>query len=125
MSLVRLDHINISTTQPAETRDFFIKVLDLKEGWRPDFAFPGHWLYLGEQAVVHIVGRPQQRLPSDDSALDHFAFIIDDYEAAVERLDRHGIAYNAIGVPGTGTRQLFLRDPNGVTIELNCPASET
>ena len=122
MSLVRLDHINISTTRPAETRDFYIKVLDLEEGWRPDFAFPGHWLYLGEQAVVHIVGRDRPRGPSDEAALDHFAFIIDDYEAAVERLDRHGIVYRAVGVPGTATRQLFLRDPTDVTIELNCPA---
>jgi catechol 2,3-dioxygenase-like lactoylglutathione lyase family enzyme len=96
-------------------------VLDLEEGARPDFGFPGHWLYLGEQAVVHIVGRAAQRRPSDEAALDHFAFIIDDYEDAVQRLNRHGIAYNAVGVPGTATRQLFLRDPNGVTIELNCP----
>jgi catechol 2,3-dioxygenase-like lactoylglutathione lyase family enzyme len=70
---------------------------------------------------VHIVGRDRQRRPSDEAALDHFAFVINDYEAAVERLDRHGIPYNAVGVPGTATRQLFLRDPNEVTIELNCP----
>ena len=75
--------------------------------------------------MVHIVGRDKQRLPSDEAALDHFAFIIDDYDAAVERLDRHNIAYNAVGVPGTATRQLFLRDPNEVTIELNCPSTET
>ena len=121
MSLRRLDHINISTTRPEETRDFFIKLFDLEEGARPDFAFPGHWLYLGEQAVVHIVGRPAARRPSDEAALDHFAFIIDDYDKAIERLDRHGIDYRAVGVPGTRTRQLFLRDPNQVTIELNCP----
>jgi catechol 2,3-dioxygenase-like lactoylglutathione lyase family enzyme len=121
MSLRRLDHINISTIKPQETRDFFIQVLDLAEGARPDFGFPGHWLYLGEQAVVHIVGRDRQRLPSDEAALDHFAFIIDDYDDAVQRLERFGITYRAIGVPGTATRQLFLQDPNGVTIELNCP----
>jgi catechol 2,3-dioxygenase-like lactoylglutathione lyase family enzyme len=61
MSLRRLDHINISTTKPEETRDFFVKLFDLKEGARPDFAFPGHWLYLGQQAVVHIVGRDRAR----------------------------------------------------------------
>jgi catechol 2,3-dioxygenase-like lactoylglutathione lyase family enzyme len=122
MSLVRLDHINISTAKLAETRDFFMAVLDLTEGARPDFGVPGHWLYLGEQAVVHLVGRPEQRRPSDEAALDHFAFIIDDYDAAIERLDRHGIDYRAVGVPGTQTRQIFLRDPNDVTIELNCPA---
>ena len=35
------------------------------------------------------------------------------------RLDGLGVAYREIGVPDAPIRQLFLNDPNGVTIELN------
>ncbi|AWN17961.1 hypothetical protein [Salinisphaera sp. LB1] len=43
-----------STTSPCgtdalkATRDFFIALLDLTVGYRPDFGFPGYWLYAGD-----------------------------------------------------------------------------
>ena len=40
------------------------------------------------------------------------------------RLEARGIPARQREVPGLGLRQLFVQDPNGVTIELNYPASE-
>jgi catechol 2,3-dioxygenase-like lactoylglutathione lyase family enzyme len=121
MALVALDHININTAKLAETRDFYIAVLGMEEGDRPDFGVPGHWLYWNGKPVVHLVGIAADRRPSSEAALDHFAFQIDDYDDAVARLERHGLTYRATGVPGRTKRQIFLSDPNGVTIELNWP----
>ncbi len=114
-----IDHINITTPRLEETRAFFITVLGLSEGFRPPFDFPGHWLYAGDKALVHLVGTGQAVTPSKGSALDHFAFEIGDYDAAVATLEAHRIEYRAIAVPGTAIRQLFIRDPNGVQVELN------
>jgi catechol 2,3-dioxygenase-like lactoylglutathione lyase family enzyme len=119
MSLRGLDHINIGTVHLEETRAFFRDVLGLTEGWRPDFPFPGAWLYAGDTAVVHLVGLPAGRRPSSEAALDHFAFRIDDFDDTVRRLDAAGLTYRAIQIPGTEIQQIFLRDPNGVNIELN------
>ncbi|HZZ90898.1 MAG TPA: VOC family protein, partial [Caulobacteraceae bacterium] len=49
----------------------------------------------------------------------HFALRIDDFDAAIARLDAAGVKYRAIDIPDTPIRQVFLRDPNGVNIELN------
>lgn len=120
MAILDLDHINIRTTELARTQAFFTDVLGLSVGWRPDFPFGGTWLYAGEKDVVHLVEVAKASSPSRGSALDHFAFAIDDYDDAKRRLDAAGMAYEATAAPNGGIRQLFVTELNGVTIELNC-----
>jgi catechol 2,3-dioxygenase-like lactoylglutathione lyase family enzyme len=119
MAILGIDHINIGTHQLEATRAFFRDVLGLTEGWRPDFTFGGAWLYAGDGAVVHLVDLTDPKRPSDEAALDHFAFRIDDFDDATRRLDAAGVRYRAVTVPNAPIRQIFLRDPNGVNIELN------
>jgi catechol 2,3-dioxygenase-like lactoylglutathione lyase family enzyme len=115
-----LDHINIRTPDLARTRVFFTEVLGLEVGWRPDFDFGGTWLYAGDKDVVHLVEVKRAHAPSRGSALDHFAFAIDDFEEARRRLDAAGLTYEAGEAPNDGIRQIFVTELNGVTIELNC-----
>jgi len=119
MAIRGIDHINIGTHRLDETRAFFRDVLGLTEGWRPNFQFGGAWLYAGEGAVVHLVDLADPKRPSDEAALDHFAFRIDDFEDAKRRLDAAGVRYRVTAAPGAPIHQIFLRDPNGVNIELN------
>jgi catechol 2,3-dioxygenase-like lactoylglutathione lyase family enzyme len=120
MAILDLDHINIRTTELAKTRTFFTEVLGLTVGWRPDFPFGGTWLYAGDKDVVHLVEVAKPSQPSRGSALDHFAFAIDDYEDAERRLKAAGMAYEPSQAPNGGIRQMFVTELNGVTIELNC-----
>ena len=114
-----LDHINIRTADLAATKAMFIDVLGLTDGWRPPFPFPGAWLYAGDKDVVHLVQVDQPAASSEGSALDHFAFEISDYDEALRRVEASGLKFRAIATPGTSVRQIFVRDLNGVTIELN------
>jgi catechol 2,3-dioxygenase-like lactoylglutathione lyase family enzyme len=122
LAITGLDHINIRTKELAKTRAFFMEVLGLTEGWRPDFPFAGAWLYAGGRDVVHLVEIARPAAASRGSALDHFAFTIDDYEDARRRLDAVGMTYEAGEAPNGGIRQIFVTELNGVTIELNCRA---
>ncbi len=119
MAIRGIDHINIGTDRLDDTRAFFIDVLGLTEGWRPNFPFGGAWLYAGDGAVVHLVELARPKGPSRDAALDHFAFRIDDYDGVLERLKTAGVAYQAVDIPNTPIRQINIRDLNGVNIELN------
>jgi catechol 2,3-dioxygenase-like lactoylglutathione lyase family enzyme len=119
MAITGLDHVNIRTTDLARTQAFFTEVLGLSVGWRPDFSFGGAWLYIGDKDIVHLVEVSRACAVSRGSALDHFAFAIDDLEDAARRLDAAGMAYERAEAPNGGIRQLFVTEQNGVTFELN------
>jgi catechol 2,3-dioxygenase-like lactoylglutathione lyase family enzyme len=116
--LLGLNHANISTTKLAETVAFFTEILGMRVGPRPAFGFDGAWLYVGDQPVVHLVERGQAK---PEGALDHVAFTVGDFDAALARLKRLGIPYDASDIPSNFGRQCFVRDPNGVRIELTEP----
>lgn len=119
MAIQGIDHINIGTDRLAETITFF-EGLGLAVGPRPPFDFPGAWLYSADRAIVHLVELTEAKSASETAALDHFAFAIQNYDGMKRKLDEAGVTYRALAVPGAPVRQIFLRDPNGVTIELNC-----
>ena len=119
MTIKSIDHINIATQKLSATRTFYVDILGLTEGYRPDFPFDGHWLYAGERAIVHLQQADGPVGPSQASALNHFAFEIADFDAIIARLDAHAIVYRLSTPPGTTIRQAFLKDPNGAVIELN------
>jgi catechol 2,3-dioxygenase-like lactoylglutathione lyase family enzyme len=54
MLLNHLEHFLIQTADIEATCDWYVRVLGLKEGYRPDFKFPVIWPYIGEKDVIHI-----------------------------------------------------------------------
>ena len=134
MTLSLLDHCSIRTVKLDETRDFYVDALGMTDGDRPDFDFPGNWLYLDGKAVVHLVGVD----PDDPSGLeaylggsidpaslqgsgafDHLAFRGKGAATMIERLKARGVAFRERQVPGMDLFQIFVTDPNGITVELN------
>ena len=122
MPALGLNHYNIRAGQPliGRVRDFYVDVVGLVEGWRPPFQFPGHWLYAGDAAVVHLVetaATQEAALPV--GTLDHVAFTCTDFDAFEAKLRSLGIEYRKSAVPGAKLRQLFVKDPAGNGVELN------
>lgn len=121
MGVGLLDHFNIRTRILGETVRFYEDVLGLEKGARPDFAFPGAWLYSEGRAVVHLVDiSPTAEAQKPDSGVvHHVAFVSSGFSAMKQRLQAKGVAFEAREVPGGDLWQIFIRDPNGVMIELN------
>ena len=138
-----LNHFSIRTTDLEASRRFYAGVLGLSVGPRPDFPFPGLWMYRGDHAdvanaVVHLIGidrndpnglkqylgeRNETSL-AGSGAVDHIAFFADGLAGMLAQLERQGVACRERTVPSIGLHQLFLEDPSGVVIELNYPAAE-
>lgn len=121
MSVGVLDHYNVSTRKLKETVQFYEDVLGFVNGPRPQFNFPGAWLYSGDQAVLHLndIGGTDQRQPPDSGVIDHVAFTGRGFQAVQRHLAAKGVPYRVNQVPGSTRWQIFLRDPNNVEIELN------
>ena len=71
-----LDHFNIRTRKLADTVRFYEDVLGLEKGARPNFAFPGAWMYSEGKPVVHLVDISQTDEPQkpDSGVVHHVAF---------------------------------------------------
>ncbi len=118
MSIHGVDHINIRTKELDRCVDFYCKVLGFKKGFRPPFDSPGAWLYSDGAPLVHI-SVASRKPAATTGALDHIAFAAKGFAATRRRLDRAGIAFRTFEVPGTPVKQIFIRDPDGVAVELN------
>jgi catechol 2,3-dioxygenase-like lactoylglutathione lyase family enzyme len=125
MPVEMLEHYTIRCENLERTRDFYRDVLGLGVGDRPAFPFKGYWLYLGGVPIVHLVDRieSEQRdgpqVGVDTAALDHIAFRGIDIAATRATLRAHDLKFREAGVPGGRLQQIFVRDPDGILIELN------
>ena len=134
MGIERLDHYSIRTTDVEGTRKFYADVLGFEAGPRPNFPFPGVWMYQGGIAVVHVVG-----IDKNDTAglqdylgdrggesagtgtIDHVAFLGRDIDSMRAHFQKANVPFRERKVPNMDLMQIFVDDPNGVTIELNFP----
>jgi catechol 2,3-dioxygenase-like lactoylglutathione lyase family enzyme len=129
MALVELNHyaIRLQPSAVDATAAFYTDILGLTVGYRPPFTFPGAWLYCGKTAVVHLIGRgeagePEGAMPT--GKLDHIAFNARGIEAMRAKLKAHGVSFTERTVPAMNLQQVFVRDPNGILIELNYAADD-
>jgi len=131
MPLTQLEHYLVLTDDLDGTRDFYRDALGLREGARPPLEFPGYWLYVGDVPCIHIAEWNTYRTHSiaagisvtapapGTGPLDHIAFNAVDLPSVKARLAAHKIEYSVNEVPKARLIQLFLKDPNGVKIEIN------
>ena len=143
MTNLSLNHFSIRSLEIEKTTQFYCELFGFTIGPRPDFPFPGVWLYNGDEnewvnAVLHLIaidknnpnGLKQylgERDPSSlhgSGAVDHIAFFAKGLEAKLALLEKLGLSYRQRTVPEIKLHQIFLDDPNGIVIELNYPATE-
>ena len=125
MPLTTLNHIQIRTPKLDETREFFVAVLGLVDGFRPNFPERGHWLY-GEGSDVPFVhltedpceGEPRTVKGATGTGLDHMAMFGTDVDGMIDRLESAGLEYDKVVARGGSMVQLYVHEPNGLKIEL-------
>jgi catechol 2,3-dioxygenase-like lactoylglutathione lyase family enzyme len=119
MPVAAFQHVNTRSADVERTKDFYVR-LGLRAGDRPPFASRGYWMYLGDQPVLHLVQRKDGEPHQDGSGnLDHVAFQAVDLEGTRRALTEAGLVFREAIVPRDNTVQIFVRDPDGIQVELN------
>ena len=135
-TITGLEHFLVRANDIEATKDFYVDLLGLREGLREPFPFPGYWLYLGDVPCVHLVGTDmgdagrqgylaeniEGRGADADKmvgtgAIDHLGFQATGLAPLRDKLQQQGVEFRE-RIVGKLT-QIFLEDPNGITIELN------
>jgi catechol 2,3-dioxygenase-like lactoylglutathione lyase family enzyme len=125
MPLKMLNHVQIRTSKLDDTRNFFVDVLGLIDGFRPNFPERGHWLYCeGDDApFVHLTedpceGQPRTVKGATGTGVDHMALFGTDVDAMIASLENNNVDYDKVVARGGVMVQLYVHEPNGLKIEL-------
>lgn len=124
---MRIDHVLVRARDLEAMCAFFTRGIGLEVGPRPNFAFPGYWLYAEGVPVIHLrdAGDAAPATGNDQGwPVDHIAFSGDDYAALVRRLEENGVTFAERLVPGGEVHQVFASGPEGVRVEVQFPASD-
>ncbi len=116
MRIGGLIHAAVLVTDLGRAREFYGRVLGLKEKARPDLSFSGAWYDLGE-LELHLMVTPE-RLPAAEARPRrdyHIAFQVSDLREARRTLEEAGLGFRE---SSSGLPSIFVRDPDGNLIEL-------
>jgi catechol 2,3-dioxygenase-like lactoylglutathione lyase family enzyme len=131
MPLTSLNHYLIVSKNLERSKNFYRKVLGLNLAARPDFGFPGYWLKAGGGICVHLASQAPNRVRDQfllkkhpkgtrgSGSVDHIAFLAKNPEQLRRRIQKHGVEMHYRSFPESRLFQIFLKDPDDVTIELN------
>ena len=128
MSLQGMNHFTVLSDNLEETRTFYCDLLGFEAGPRPNFQFPGYWLYVGDQPILHVIHRSKLN-EVRAGVIDHMAFTATDLPGTVAKLEKAGVNYEIRRLPLDGVRgglwQVFFDDPHGGKVEFEFDKDET
>jgi catechol 2,3-dioxygenase-like lactoylglutathione lyase family enzyme len=131
MPVTELNHYFVRANDLERTKQFYIEVLGMEVMPRPDLPFPGYWLgangkvqvHMGPHGVPHAdlyyIGSPKNAATDQSGVVDHIAFLATEPKGFTERFEALGIEFRPRYLREFQLYQLLLKDPNGLTIELN------
>lgn len=127
MAVKGLDHVNIIAADLGETTRFYEDVLGLRYGGRPaEMNFAGGWLYdKNDYPIIHLMTLDPERHGDGErrtmptGSIDHVALACEDFAGTLRRCEELGLEHRVNDRKYGDLRQVFITDPNNVTLELN------
>ena len=122
-----LDHVNLRTADLARAVAWYERVLGLHNGLRPEFGFGGAWLYVGNDAIVHLVEvETTEGANAGPLTLEHFALQATGLGAFLETLTDAGVPYKRVEINSGPAEvvQINIHDPDGNHIHVDFPLAE-
>ena len=114
-----IHHISFVISNLKSSFVFYNEVLELEvDEKRPNLSFDGYWFAINETQQIHLLlvdnFDPVKR-PEHGGRDRHAAFRVKNIDQIALRLDTYKISYT---LSQSGRRALFVRDPDGNTLEL-------
>ena len=133
MPITELNHFLLVAKNLERTKKFYEKVLGFQVAERPDFGFPGYWLSANGEICVHLASQDPNKIRDQfllkkhpkgtkgSGSVDHIAFLAQNASEVRSRIQQNKIEMHFRSFPDAKPPlfQIFLKDPDDVTIELN------
>ena len=113
LTVSQIDHCSVIVTDVARSREFYSRVLGLREIPAPkEFDFVAIWYDLGG-SYLHLLVKPQP----DTISPRHFCLLTPDAKAARAHLTGLGVPIEET-VKIAAADRFFVRDPDGNRVEI-------
>ena len=115
--ILGIHHASLLVADLERALAFYQGVLGLRlDGGRPEMAFPGAWLGVGEQQIhlMELRAAASEPAASHGGRDRHIALQVVDLDRLRLRLEQAGISFTS---SRSGRRALFCRDPDGNALE--------
>lgn len=114
-----IDHVSVLVADTGRALGFYRDILGLEvDGSRPDLAYAGAFLNLGDGRQIHLIELPNpdpvEGRPAHGGRDRHMALRVSSLDNVVSRLDTAKIPYT---LSSSGRRALFCRDFDGNAFE--------
>jgi lactoylglutathione lyase len=118
----RINHVSVHANDLDESARFYEEMFEMKRIPAPNFPETSVvWLILGEQQL-HLFRRDAEAPEGH-----HFGLDVEDFAAVYRRAKERGLlstnapAGRPIRMHPAGWVQMYLRDPSGNLVEVDCP----
>lgn len=120
---LRINHVSVNAIDLQASVDFYVELLGAEPLTTPNFGLPVQWLALGT-TQLHLFERDLE-----PTSHHHFGITVDDLEPVFRVAEKRGafddIAFKnrLVELPGDVV-QLYVRDPAGNLVEIDCPGKD-
>ena len=119
----RINHVSISAIELARSVGFYTELFGAEAIESPNFGYPVQWLRIGD-LQLHIFERS-----GDAPMYHHFALEVNDFERVFRETRARGLHDQEtngrhLNQLPSGQIQLYLRDPAGNLVEINCASAD-
>ena len=118
---MHLEHVNLSVKDVEKSAAFYCDLLGLHIRWKGELTGGRLAMHVGDDRSylalfeATLAGRVVQDYSK--TGINHFGFVVDDLDAARERLAKLGIEARDPDDYDPG-RRLYFDDPDGIEVEL-------
>jgi glyoxylase I family protein len=114
-----IDHVSVLVSDTSRALEFYRDILGLElDGGRPELAYPGAFLNLGDGRQIHLIELPNPDpitgRPAHGGRDRHTALRVSHLEQLISALEAAEIAFT---LSSSGRRALFCRDFDGNAFE--------
>ncbi|MEL7107904.1 MAG: VOC family protein [Pseudomonadota bacterium] len=124
MSKAILEHINMTVSDPDKTAQMLVDLFGWKVRWSGASLNNGRTVHVGNEddyVALYSVGAPRQLGENENyamaGAINHLGILVDDLDAAEQRILAHGIKTHSHQTYEPGSR-FYFHDHDGIEYEV-------
>lgn len=123
MKPAMFEHVNVTVTDPKKTAAMLVDLFDWHVRWEGPSKYDGYTVHVGtDDEYIALYALPKQQRLDEESyyrtgAVNHFGILVDDLDAAEQRILKSGLKTHSHQTYDPGSR-FYFHDHDGIEWEV-------